>query len=151
VTVSGLEPGWRYQFRVVAENSAGRSDPSPLSEPLTVTLARGTPIAAVAPHFSKELHNCAALENDKVSKHAVMPSNARWSPKRPSDDSVATRPCYLAAPQKDHAISQPVLKHGFWRAVFVKRVFRKALEARTLVKGWLSAMCGLFKHLRVTV
>ena len=34
-------------------------------------------------------------------------------------DSVGTRPWYLAAPRKDHAISQPVLKHGFRRAVCV--------------------------------
>ena len=41
-------------------------------------------------------------------------------------DSVGTRPWYLAAPRKDHAISQPVLKQGFRRAVFVKRLFGDA-------------------------
>ena len=41
-------------------------------------------------------------------------------------DSVGTRPWYLAALRKDQAISQPVLKHGFRRAVFVKRSFGDA-------------------------
>ncbi|KAK3921135.1 Titin [Frankliniella fusca] len=63
LTLSGLEPGWRYQFRVSAENGAGRSDPSAVSEPLTVTLAKGV---ATAPHFSKELQDTVALENEKV-------------------------------------------------------------------------------------
>lgn len=40
LTISGLEPGWRYQFRVSAENAVGISDPSELSEPITVTLQR---------------------------------------------------------------------------------------------------------------
>lgn len=63
LSLSGLEPGWRYQFRVSAENAAGRSDPSAVSEPLTVTLAKGV---ATAPHFSKELQDAVALENEKV-------------------------------------------------------------------------------------
>ncbi|KAJ1524990.1 hypothetical protein ONE63_009841 [Megalurothrips usitatus] len=63
LSLSGLEPGWRYQFRVSAENAAGRSDPSAMSEPLTVTLAKGV---ATAPHFSKELQDTVALENEKV-------------------------------------------------------------------------------------
>jgi len=41
-------------------------------------------------------------------------------------DSVGTRPWYLAALRKGQAISQPVLKHGFRRAVFVKRLFGDA-------------------------
>lgn len=40
LTISGLEPGWRYQFRVSAQNAVGISDPSELSEPITVTLQR---------------------------------------------------------------------------------------------------------------
>lgn len=40
LTLSGLEPGWRYQFRVFAENAVGMSDASDFSEPLTVTLQR---------------------------------------------------------------------------------------------------------------
>lgn len=62
-TLTGLEPGWRYQFRVSAENDVGRSDPGELSEPLTVTLQRS---AATAPHFNRELQDTIALENEKV-------------------------------------------------------------------------------------
>lgn len=40
LTLSGLEPGWRYQFRVFAENAVGMSDASDLSEALTVTMQR---------------------------------------------------------------------------------------------------------------
>lgn len=72
LTLSGLEPGWRYQFRVSAENAAGRSDPSAVSEPLTVTLAKGV---ATAPHFSKELQDTTALENEKVNLGSSRDSN----------------------------------------------------------------------------
>ena len=50
-------------------------------------------------------------------------------------DSVGTRPWYLAALRKDQAISQPVLKHGFRRAVFVKQLFGDAWKARALLKA----------------
>ncbi|CAH0547510.1 unnamed protein product [Brassicogethes aeneus] len=63
LTVSGLEPGWRYQFRVSAENAVGLSDPGELSEPITVTLQRS---AITAPRFTQELQNATALENEKV-------------------------------------------------------------------------------------
>ncbi|XP_017781310.1 PREDICTED: titin [Nicrophorus vespilloides] len=63
LTMSGLEPGWRYQFRVFAENIVGLSDPSELSEPLTVTLQRS---AITAPRFTQELKDTTALENEKV-------------------------------------------------------------------------------------
>lgn len=63
LTIGGLEPGWRYQFRVFAENVAGLSDPSELSEPLTVTLQRA---AITAPRFTQDLRDTVALENEKV-------------------------------------------------------------------------------------
>ncbi|VEN54120.1 unnamed protein product [Callosobruchus maculatus] len=63
LTVSGLEPGWRYQFRVRAENAVGLSDPSELSEPITVTLHRS---AITAPRFTQKLNDATALENEKV-------------------------------------------------------------------------------------
>lgn len=63
LTVSGLEPGWRYQFRVSAENAVGMSDPSELSEPLTVTLQKS---AITAPRFTEELIDKTVLENDKA-------------------------------------------------------------------------------------
>lgn len=63
LTLSGLEPGWRYQFRVRAQNSLGISQPSELSDPLTVTLQRS---AATIPHFELELKDTTALENEQV-------------------------------------------------------------------------------------
>lgn len=63
LTLSGLEPGWRYQFRISAENAVGMSDPGELSEPLTVTLQRS---AITAPRFTEELIDKTVLENDKA-------------------------------------------------------------------------------------
>ncbi|XP_039287688.1 neurofilament medium polypeptide [Nilaparvata lugens] len=63
LTLSGLEPGWRYQFRVSAQNAAGLSAPGDLSELLTVTLQR---TAASAPHFLTELRDLLATENEKA-------------------------------------------------------------------------------------
>ncbi|XP_050302347.1 uncharacterized protein LOC126740395 isoform X2 [Anthonomus grandis grandis] len=62
ITLSGLEPGWRYQFRVSAENAVGYSDPSEVSEPITVTLQRS---AVTAPKFTQEVEDTSALENEK--------------------------------------------------------------------------------------
>lgn len=69
LTLSGLEPGWRYQFRVSAKNSIGLSEPGELSELLTVTLQR---TAASAPHFITELNDTVALENEKVIFFIVL-------------------------------------------------------------------------------
>ncbi|KAL0279932.1 UNVERIFIED_CONTAM: hypothetical protein PYX00_001382 [Menopon gallinae] len=63
LTLTGLEPGWRYQFRVSAENDIGRSPPGEISEVLTVTSQR---TAATSPHFNVELQDTIALENEKV-------------------------------------------------------------------------------------
>ncbi|XP_052862718.1 muscle M-line assembly protein unc-89 isoform X2 [Anopheles cruzii] len=63
LSLSGLEPGWRYQFRVMADNIVGRSDASEASDPLTVTLQRN---AISAPRFLHELFDATAVENEKV-------------------------------------------------------------------------------------
>uniref|UniRef100_A0A182WJ22 Titin n=1 Tax=Anopheles minimus TaxID=112268 RepID=A0A182WJ22_9DIPT len=63
LSLSGLEPGWRYQFRVMAENIVGRSESSELSDPLTVTLQRN---AISDPRFVHELFDATAIENEKV-------------------------------------------------------------------------------------
>ncbi|XP_018330040.1 muscle M-line assembly protein unc-89 isoform X2 [Agrilus planipennis] len=63
VSLSGLDPGWRYQFRVSAENAVGMSMPSEISEPLTVTLQRS---AVTAPRFTEELRDTVGLENEKI-------------------------------------------------------------------------------------
>ena len=63
LALSGLEPGWRYQFRIIAENAVGRSEPSEPSDPLTVTLQRN---AISAPRFTIELEDFNGIENEKV-------------------------------------------------------------------------------------
>lgn len=63
LSFSGLEPGWRYQFRVTAQNIVGQSECSELSDALTVTLQR----AAIAPpRFITELYDTTAIENEKI-------------------------------------------------------------------------------------
>lgn len=63
LTLSGLEPGWRYQFRVRAQNAVGLSRPSEISDPLTVTLQRSV---ASAPQFDLEVKDTTILENEQV-------------------------------------------------------------------------------------
>lgn len=63
VSISGLEPGWRYQFRAIAENVVGRSEPSELSDPLTVTLQRN---AITVPRFIEELQETNAVEDERI-------------------------------------------------------------------------------------
>ncbi|XP_017057986.1 muscle M-line assembly protein unc-89 [Drosophila ficusphila] len=63
VCISGLEPGWRYQFRCFAENIVGRSDASELSDPLTVTLQRN---AITVPRFIDELVDMDAVEDERI-------------------------------------------------------------------------------------
>lgn len=70
LTLSGLEPGWRYQFRIKAQNALGLSQPSEVSEPLTVTLQRAT--IACAPQFDLELKDKVALENEQVHIYCTL-------------------------------------------------------------------------------
>ncbi|XP_043484198.1 titin homolog [Leptopilina heterotoma] len=63
VTLSGLEPGWRYQFRIRAQNALGLSEPSEISDPLTVTLQRAI---ASSPYFDIELKDTTSLENEQA-------------------------------------------------------------------------------------
>lgn len=79
VALSGLEPGWRYQFRVAAENAVGMSDYSELSDPLTVTLQRN---AVAPPRFVSDLQDCVAIENEKIEFHISLagspPPQVNW-------------------------------------------------------------------------
>ncbi|XP_011495824.1 PREDICTED: uncharacterized protein LOC105360581 [Ceratosolen solmsi marchali] len=68
LTLSGLEPGWRYQFRIRAQNALGLSEPSELSDPLTVTLQR---TASIAPRFDMELRDFVALEGEQAEFSVV--------------------------------------------------------------------------------
>ncbi|CAO1362990.1 unnamed protein product [Diamesa serratosioi] len=63
LSLSGLEPGWRYQFRIIAENTVGKSEPSELSDALTVTLQRN---AITAPRFTIELEDSIGVENEQL-------------------------------------------------------------------------------------
>lgn len=63
LALSGLEPGWRYQFRITAENAVGASESSELSDPVTVTLQRN---AVTPPRFVHEIVDTVAVENEKV-------------------------------------------------------------------------------------
>ncbi|XP_030570282.1 muscle M-line assembly protein unc-89 isoform X1 [Drosophila novamexicana] len=63
IQISGLEPGWRYEFRCFAENIVGRSDASELSDPLTVTLQRN---AISVPRFIEELMDMDAVEDERI-------------------------------------------------------------------------------------
>lgn len=61
LTINGLEAGWRYQFRVIAQNAAGVSIPSESSEALSVMRQRST---ACAPVFHTELPQMVATTLD---------------------------------------------------------------------------------------
>ncbi|ALC42933.1 CG14964, partial [Drosophila busckii] len=63
IQISGLEPGWRYEFRCFAENIVGRSDASELSDALTVTLQRN---AICVPRFIDELLDMDAVEDERI-------------------------------------------------------------------------------------
>lgn len=63
MTLSGLEPGWRYHFRIRAQNALGLSEPSEMSDALTVSLQRA---ASSSPQFDLELKDMTALENEQV-------------------------------------------------------------------------------------
>ncbi|XP_059613730.1 titin-like isoform X2 [Phlebotomus argentipes] len=79
LTLSGLEPGWRYQFRVTAENIVGLSPASELSDGLTVTLQR---TAISVPRFVQELQDSTAIENERVEFHVNVvgtpPPEINW-------------------------------------------------------------------------
>lgn len=63
MTLSGLEPGWRYQFRIKAQNALGLSEPSELSDPLTVALQR---TASIPPRLEIELNDTVGFEGNQV-------------------------------------------------------------------------------------
>ncbi|MPC14968.1 Twitchin [Portunus trituberculatus] len=60
--VANMVGGKEYRFRVTAENAVGSSDPSPPSEPVSVS----TDQEATEPHFLRELRDAVAVEGQKV-------------------------------------------------------------------------------------
>jgi titin len=63
INLAGLEPSRRYQFRVIAENALGYSEPSEASAPISLTIG----MVATVPHFLKELKDIVAVEHEKVT------------------------------------------------------------------------------------
>lgn len=64
--IANLEPGWRYQFRVFAQNVVGMSESSLFSDPIAVSLQRN---ASAPPQFLTELQDKVVLESDKCEFH----------------------------------------------------------------------------------
>lgn len=62
ITLTGIDPTWRYQFRVFAQNVCGISESSPISEPLSAISQHS---GSSAPQFLNELQNATVLENDQ--------------------------------------------------------------------------------------
>jgi len=93
----------------------------------------------VKPELATNVAEFRNFSNSTAAKSRSMrgcPAYISLVPKETMvSDIVGTRPWYLAALRKDQAISQPVLKHGFRRAVFVKRLFGDAWKAHALLKA----------------
>lgn len=64
INLAGLEPSRRYQFRVIAENALGFSEPSEASAPISLTIG----MVATVPHFLKELKDIVCVEHEKVTQ-----------------------------------------------------------------------------------
>lgn len=62
ITLTGIDPVWRFQFRVFAQNVVGISESSPISDPISLHMQQTT---ATAPQFLNELQNAVVLENDQ--------------------------------------------------------------------------------------
>lgn len=79
LVLTGLDPPYRYQFRVAALNAVGRSDYSELSDILTVSPDR---LPHEAPLFLQHLEDLTALENDKtefrVAFSGIPPPTIAW-------------------------------------------------------------------------
>lgn len=70
ITITGIDPTWRYQFRVFAQNVVGMSESSPISEPISgisQQISGSTP-----PQFLSELQNATVLENDQCEFHVSV-------------------------------------------------------------------------------
>ena len=61
-TVTELMDGTTYEFRVIAKNKVGRSEPSPVSEPVVVR----EPVSGNAPRVIEQLHDVYADVHDSA-------------------------------------------------------------------------------------
>lgn len=79
ITLTGIDPIWRYQFRVFAQNVVGISESSPISDPISLHSQQSD---ASAPQFLNELQNATVLENDQcefqVSVIGSPPAQINW-------------------------------------------------------------------------
>ncbi|XP_076369536.1 cell adhesion molecule DSCAM-like isoform X2 [Tachypleus tridentatus] len=68
-TVTGLQPGLEYIYRVSAENEVGISEPGPSSEPVIIRTKRGLSSALVVapPIFTLKLENRKVVEENDVT------------------------------------------------------------------------------------
>lgn len=62
-TVTGLQPGLEYIYRVSAENEVGISEPGPSSEPVIIRTKR----VVAPPIFTLKLENCKVVEENDVT------------------------------------------------------------------------------------
>ncbi|XP_031619556.1 muscle M-line assembly protein unc-89 [Contarinia nasturtii] len=69
ITLTGIDPTWRYQFRVFAQNVVGISESSPISDIISAISQRS---GTAAPQFLNELENATVLENDQCEFHVSV-------------------------------------------------------------------------------
>lgn len=69
ITLTGIDPSWRYQFRVFAQNVVGMSNCSPISDPIS---AMPQQTGASPPQFLNELQNATVLENEQCDFHVSV-------------------------------------------------------------------------------
>lgn len=66
VNLTGIDPTWRFQFRVFAQNVVGMSEPSPISDSISLIVQQS---GNSAPQFLSELQNITVLENEPCEFH----------------------------------------------------------------------------------
>lgn len=69
ITLTNVDPTWRYQFRVFAQNVVGISESSEISDPISATMQR---TGASPPQFLNELQNATVLENDQCEVSVIL-------------------------------------------------------------------------------
>lgn len=73
INLTGMDPAWRYQFRVFAQNVVGLSESSPISDPITLIMQQSI---NSAPQFISELQNTTVLENEQCEFHVSVMGTA---------------------------------------------------------------------------
>lgn len=79
INLTGIDPTWRYQFRVFAQNVVGISESSPISDPISMIIMQQS--SNSAPQFLNELQNTTVLENEPCEFHVSVigsPPQISW-------------------------------------------------------------------------